>query len=137
MRMRLAAASVLVGSLSLAAQDVYRVSEQVTAPKPVTVPMPAYTKAAMLKRLSGIVELEIDVLPDGTVGTVALVKSLDPELDKEAVEAARKAKFTPGLKDGKPVTVRTTLNMAYPLRAPMTFQGADEKDLPGETALPK
>jgi len=106
----------LVLTSPVAAQDVYRISDQVTAPKPLVTPKPRYTKAAMLKRISGVVELEVDVLPDGTVGTVALVRSLDPELDKEAAEAAKKATFAPGTKDGKPVTVRTTINITYAMR---------------------
>ena|SRR5688572_15902712 len=100
----------------VAAQDVYRISDQVTAPKPLVVPKPRYTQAAMLKRISGDVELEVDVLPDGTVATVALVKSLDPELDKEAADAAKKMKFTPGTKNGTPVTVRTAVTLTYTMR---------------------
>ena len=100
----------------LAAQDVYRVSEQVTAPKALVTPKPRYTPAAMLKRIEGFVELEVDVKPDGTVGTVALVKSLDPELDKECADVARKIQFTPGTKDGVPVTVRTVIRLEYKMR---------------------
>jgi TonB family protein len=100
----------------VAAQDVYRMSEQVTAPKVLVSPKPRYTQAAMLKRISGDVELEVDVLPDGTVATVALVKSLDPELDKSAAEAAKKTQFTPGARDGKPVAVRTTIVFTFSMR---------------------
>ena len=100
----------------LAAQDVYRVSDQVTAPKVLVPARPPYTAEAMLKRKAGVVELEVDVLPDGTVGTVALVKSLDPQLDTQAAAAAKKFTFTPGMKDGKPVTVRTTVTIEYRMR---------------------
>ena len=121
------------------AQDVYRVSDQVTAPTLIVAPPPVDTGAGMLnvQRVSGGLELEVDVMPDGSVGTVALVKSLAPHLDKHAAEAAKRARFTPGTKDGKPVTVRTTLTFSFFPRQPMTFRGADEKDLPGKTALPK
>lgn len=95
---------------------VYRVSDQVTAPKILVPAKPLYTPAAMLRRVQGVVELEVDVMADGTVGTVALVKSLDPELDKEAVAAARKYRFTPGTRDGKPVAVRTTVTLEYHMR---------------------
>jgi TonB family protein len=101
----------------LAAQDlVYRVSDQVTAPKALTTAKPPYTPAAMLKRIEGFVELEVDVMPDGTVGAVALVKSLDPALDQEAAKTAKKFTFTPGMKDGKPVAVRTTVKLEYNMR---------------------
>lgn len=111
---------VLLLAGPVTAQDVYRISDQVTAPKALVTPKPLYTPAAMLKRLSGEVELEVDVLPDGTVGTVALVKSLDPELDRSASDAAKKMQFTPGTRDGKPVTVRTSVVMAFVMREPVT-----------------
>jgi TonB family protein len=109
-------AFALLFTSQAAAQDVYRVSEDVTAPKVLVLAKPAYTPKAMLKRIEGTVELEVDVKPDGTVGTVALVKSLDPELDKEAATAARKSTFTPGTKDGMPVTVRTVITLEFNMR---------------------
>jgi protein TonB len=102
---------------SIAAQDlVYRVSDQVTAPKVLSTAKPPYTPTAMLKRIEGTVELEIDVLPDGTVGAVALVKSLEPGLDQEAAKTVKKFTYTPGTKDGKPVAVRTTVKLEYHMR---------------------
>jgi hypothetical protein len=63
----------------IAAQDVYRMSPQIAAPKAVVMtPMPRHTRAAIEKRIDGVVELELDVMPDGSVGTVGLVKSLEP-----------------------------------------------------------
>ena len=97
----------------IAAQDVYRVSEQVTAPKKLSMPKLVYTEEAARKAITGMVTVEVDVLPDGTVATVALVKSLDPDLDKAVADAAKKATFTPGTKDGKPVAVRTTISIGF------------------------
>ena len=108
--------AALVFTSPIAAQDVYRVSDQVTAPQAVVPPRPQYNAAVMMSRtagVSGAVELELDVLPDGTVGTVALVKSLHPELDKNAVDAAKRATFTPGTKDGTPVTVRIVVTIEF------------------------
>jgi protein TonB len=100
----------------IAAQDVYRLSDQITPPKPVLTPGARYPPSAMSKRIEGVVELELDVMPDGTVGTVAMVKSLDAELDKSAVDTARQYRFTPGTKDGKPVAVRTVVQIHFTLR---------------------
>lgn len=106
----------LVLTSPIAAQDVYRLNDQITPPKPLVTPKPSYTPAARQKRIEGFVELELDVLTDGTVGTVAMVKSLDAELDKSAVDTARKYRFTPGMKDGKPVAVRTVVQLHFTLR---------------------
>ena len=102
-------------AVPLAAQDVYLPSDQVTTPKLITGGKPTYTSEAMRARISGIegtVVFQIDVLTDGTVGAVALVKSLDPELDQSAAKSVKQWRYEPGTKDGKPVVVR--INVDYP-----------------------
>ena len=100
-----------------AAQDVYRVSERVTAPQALAMNLPLYTPEAMLSRIKGanndFVELELDVLPDGTVGTVALIGSSAQILEAQASKTVRGWKFTPGTKDGTPVTVRTAVRLEF------------------------
>ena len=121
MRFRLAMAVCvsLFWALPAAAQDVYLPSDRVTTPKVVKTSKPIYTTEAMLRRLtveggSVAVVLQVDVRPDGTVGTVALVKSLNPDLDRLATEQVRKWVFTPGEKDGTPVTVRIEVTVPFP-----------------------
>jgi len=116
--MRLAVAGLLIVSLSLplAAQDVYRVSNQITAPKVTSSPQPEYTPEGLLRRIQGTVALEVDVLADGTVGTVALVKPLGFGLEESAAKTAKTWRFTPGTKDGKPVAVRIPIDIEFRLR---------------------
>jgi TonB family protein len=118
--MRSSLASVLSVSLfcavPLAGQDVYLPSDQVTAPKVIKGVKPEYTSEAMLRRIQGTdgtVVLQIDVLTDGTVGTVALVKSLDPGLDQWAAKSVKQWRFEPGTKDGKPVVVRINVDVPF------------------------
>lgn len=58
------------------------------------------------------------VLPNGTVGDVTVVKSLDDEhgLDEQAIRATRQWQFKPGTKDGKPVAVEVTIEMTFTLK---------------------
>ena len=107
----------LVFTNPAAAQDVYRVSERVTAPRIVELAKPRYSSTAQLKQIHGVVALEVDVLPDGTVTTVALVTSLDPEVDGIAAEVARNSRFMPGTKDGKLVAVRIAMDLEFDMRA--------------------
>ncbi len=77
---------------------------------------PNYTREAMRAKIEGSVSLSCVVETDGTVREVAVVKSLAPALDEQAIVAARKWRFAAGTKDGKPVRVRVSLEMAFTLR---------------------
>ena len=87
-------------------------------PKPVTNPKPRYTADAMRARISGKIVMQAVVLPDGTVGDVQIMQSLDPHfgLDEAALETARQWKFSPGTRDGQPVAVRVVIELDFNLR---------------------
>src|SRR4051812_18443947 len=77
---------------------------------------PEYTKPAMDRKVEGAVYLEIVVKADGTVGdNVRVVKSLDPDLDQQAIKAAKQWTFRPGTKDGTPVAVMVSLELTFSL----------------------
>ncbi len=89
-----------------------------TPPKVAHEVRPQYTKAAKDAGIQGSVVLDVVIEPDGTVGEVTVKKSLDAVhgLDEEAVKAAKQWTFEPGTKDGKPVPVLVTLELAFTLR---------------------
>jgi protein TonB len=90
----------------------------VTAPVPVRQVKPAYTPAALAAKVMGSVTLEVEVLANGTVGNVKVLKSLDRSygLDQEAIRAARQWLFIPGTSGGKPVDVIVQLILDFNLR---------------------
>jgi TonB family protein len=94
----------------------YRPGAGIRDPIPVRQVQPRYTGAAMRIKAQGVVQLEAIVRPDGTVGDIRVVKSLDRSfgLDDEAVKAAKDWLFIPG-KDaqGRPVPVVVTLIMEF------------------------
>ena len=59
--------------------------------------------------------LECVVNTDGSVGDVKVVQSLDAEhgLNEEAIKAAKQWRFVPGSRDGQPVPVLITIEMAF------------------------
>jgi TonB family protein len=97
-------------------QQTYPVGSGVTSPVLIREVKPQYTADAMRRKVQGIVEVSAVVLTDGTVGEVRVRKSLDPDLDQEAIKAAKQWQFKPGTKDGEPVNVQITIELSFTLR---------------------
>jgi TonB family protein len=99
------------------ATGAYRVSAGIIAPIPKRTPAPIYTAAARDRRIVGEVELLAVVLPDGAVGAVRRLTSLDAQygLDDEAVAVAKQYLFEPGRKDGVAVSVVATIFVTFQL----------------------
>jgi protein TonB len=97
---------------------VYQPGNGVTLPKVQHEERPAYTSDAMRAKVQGTVLLQCVVRPDGTVGDVQVVRSLDPTfgLDQQAVNAARRWRFFPGTRLGEPVSVLVTIELTFTLR---------------------
>jgi protein TonB len=97
---------------------VYRPGSGIVLPRPIREVKPQYTADAMRAKIQGQVLLEAVVLPDGSVGDVEIVRSLDPVfgLDQEAIKAAKQWRFVPGTRQGQPVAVLVTIEMTFTLR---------------------
>jgi protein TonB len=96
----------------------YRPGNGVLLPTVIREVKPQYTADAMRAKVQGTVLLECVVLPDGTVGPVEVVRSLDSTfgLDQEAVKAAKQWRFRPGTRFGEPVAVLVTIELTFTLR---------------------
>jgi len=96
----------------------YNIGNGVLSPIPIFEKKPQYTAEAMRAKVQGIVQLECIVMPDGTVGNVEIIRSLDSSfgLDQEAVKAAKQWRFRPGTRLGEPVAVRVTIELTFTLR---------------------
>jgi protein TonB len=111
------ALSVALAGGGLAAQDqVYKMGEGIKAPQLIKEVKPNYTKAAMERRVEGTVELDAVILKNGTVGDVAVTRSLDDDLDQEAIKATKQWTFKPGTKDGDAVNVRVNIELTFRLK---------------------
>jgi TonB family protein len=96
----------------------YRPGNGVNLPQPLKEVKPQYTADAMRAKVQGTVLLECVVLPDGSVGSVEVVRSLDSTfgLDQEAIKAAKQWRFRPGTRFGEPVAVLVTIELTFTLR---------------------
>jgi TonB family protein len=96
---------------------IYRPNEAgVVAPTVISGPKPVYTRQAMDAKIEGNVVLSCVVGVDGTIVGVTVIKELEPGLDEAAITAARRWRFVPGTKDGKPVPVQVELEMTFTRR---------------------
>src|SRR5438105_4302784 len=124
MRFQLLVAAPLwaVSLLTATAQDrdvtVYRPGIGISVPRVVKEVKATYTPEARAARIQGTVLMEAVVQTDGTVrDDVKVLRSLDPKfgLDKQAIKACKHWKFTPAMKNGKPVAVRVWIQQIFTL----------------------
>ena len=97
---------------------VYQPGNGVTTPIVLREVKPQYTSDAMRAKVQGSVWLKCVVKPDGTVGDVEVMRSLDNTfgLDVEAMKAARQWRFRPGMRMGEPVSVQVIIQLDFTLR---------------------
>jgi outer membrane biosynthesis protein TonB len=65
--------------------------------------------------ISGVVRLKVRFLETGKIGDIVTVNSLPYGAVENSIEAAKKIKFRPAIKDGKPVTVSKILEYRFGL----------------------
>lgn len=74
-----------------------------------------YPPDAKRKGISGLVKVEFVVGADGKVMFARVAEGLDPEVDLAAVDAVRRSRFTPAMKEGEPVAVVMQIPVTFRL----------------------
>ena len=92
---------------------VFRVGGGVTAPALLFKVEPEYSEEARKAKYQGTVLLYVQVDPSGKAVNMRVLHSLGLGLDEKAMEAVKKWKFKPGIKDGKPVTVEAQIEVNF------------------------
>jgi len=106
------------------ADGVRLMNEGVTAPKPIFMPDPQYSKEARKKKISGNCLVGLTVDAEGIPQDVHVVHSLaegqEPKLrkaalslDEKALEVVRQYRFTPATREGKAVTVQMNIEVNF------------------------
>lgn len=112
-----AGAATSPGVPQSAGGQVYKPGDGVTSPVVVKEVKPSYAAGAMRPRVEGTVVVSCIVKVDGAVDDCTVTRSLDAELDQEAVNAAKQWQFKPGTKDGKPVAVEVSIELSFSMRS--------------------
>ena len=79
------------------------------------ISVPLYPDAAMKKKISGTVWLNVLVDQRGSVKSARVLKSDAEELNQAAIDAARKYAFTPGIYRNKPIPVWVSIPVEFKL----------------------
>jgi TonB family protein len=74
---------------------------------------PEYTEDAREKKIAGTVVLTLTVDHEGLPQNIHVKKSLYPSLDQSAIDAAKKMRFEPAMKDGQPVSMWISVEMNF------------------------
>ena len=77
---------------------------------------PRFPDGGLARKIQGVVEIEVVIQTDGTVGEAQVVDSLDGGsygFDQEALRAARAFRFQPALKDGYPVQFKAVVQIEF------------------------
>ena len=93
----------------------HQVGNGVTPPFPLTRASGKYTPEAVLARAQGTISVECVVETDGQCGDVRIVRAFNPSfgLHTEALNAARRWRFRPGMRDNMPVPVLIRLEIEF------------------------
>ncbi len=104
------------GSGGNAGGGVYQVGGRISAPIPIFQPEAEFSDEARRAKYQGICVIALIVDAQGNPQSVHVVRTLGMGLDEKAMEAVRRYKFKPALKDGKtPVPSMITVEVDFHL----------------------
>jgi periplasmic protein TonB len=107
------------GGIGFQSQDgpsqVYEPGGAVRGPKLIHYVEPAFSANSREAYVEGTVRISTVVTSEGVPSRCEVLKGLNSEEDKTAMEALKQWRFQPGTKDGKPVNVHVTVEVVFHL----------------------
>ena len=97
-------------------QEPLRPGGVIKRPLKVRDAAPAYPPLARAAHVEGIVIIEATIGPDGRVQDARILRSANPLLNAEALDAVRRWEYTPTLLNGIPVAIVMTVTVDFRLR---------------------
>lgn len=95
--------------------ELFRLEPGMQPPNAIYAPDPDYSKAARAVKRQAVSVLGMIVEADGTPSDIWVKRKSGLGLDQMAVETLRKWKLRPAMKNGKPVAVPATIEVAFHL----------------------
>jgi protein TonB len=98
---------------------------------------PEYPEAAARRFLSGSVRLQLYIEADGRVSRVEILRADPPGyFEESAMRAFGAARFSPGMKDGRPVAAQMTLEVSFDAPPPTPAARTPQATLAPQGAPP-
>jgi len=91
---------------------------ELSSPEAIRKVDPKYPPALVEARIEGDVVLYAIIRKDGTVDSVQVLRSLEPELDRNAMSAFTRWQFWPAIKAGTPVDIEAVVTIPFRAFAP-------------------
>jgi TonB family protein len=139
LRLRLLLTLILIACIPSSAQSSAdnesktsaKVGNGVSAPKVIYHPDPEYSEKGRQAKFQGVCVLWLVVGTNGIPHDIKVARSLGMGLDEKAIEAVKRWRFAPALKDGKPVAMQINVEVSFRL------YGFPASQPPGETKIEK
>lgn len=75
-----------------------------------------YPEMSKQMGIEGVVNLQINVKPDGSIGSIKILRMIDPDLEQEAIRLVKTMPaWTPASRDGNPIESTATLAIPFTL----------------------
>jgi TonB family protein len=111
-----ASASIPVGDELSGSNFYFAGLDGVTMPKCLRCPDPSYSDKKRASRVQGSIVLSALITADGKADHIYLLKKLDPDLDRNAIDTVRSWRFEPSRDpNGSIVAVRVPIEVTYRL----------------------
>ncbi len=94
----------------------HREEGTLSGPEPEVKVDPKYPQTLIKERVDGEVVLYAIIRKDGSVDSIQVVRSLDPALDKNSIEALARWVFRPATRNGKPVDCEAIIHIPFRFR---------------------
>jgi TonB family protein len=91
----------------------YRRKDRLADPVPVQVIDPKYPQDLIKDHVHGEVVLYAIIRKNGSVDSIQIVHELDPQLDRDAIDALQKWTFEPATRSGVPVDVEAVIHVPF------------------------
>jgi TonB family protein len=91
---------------------------KLSGPSLVSKVDPKYPQVQIKEHVDGEVVLYAIIRKDGSVDSIQLVRGIDPQLDKNSMEALARWVFRPAAREGQPVELEAVVHIPFKFRRP-------------------